>query len=263
MGILDIFKSAPAPAVTPASTPASGAPVNPANPQAPGAVAVPAAPIQPGNIQPLKDAPAPGNGVVPGSTTPTPAEPKVPESPLDQFKDLWQAVPVDANSPTPAVPAELTAEQVQQAVSKASFTESITPEQLTAIAAGGEEAQKAFTEAMNSVAQQVMVQATMVSNKLTERAVSAALEKQNALIPEMLRKQASTAHLNDTSELFSNPAIQPVVQATQAQLLQKFPNATPLEITTMTQDFIVAMGEQFSPKASTDSNDTDWSNFLK
>jgi hypothetical protein len=217
---------------------------------------------QPGNIPPPSDPAMAGQGVVPQSAAVAPVAPQVPDSPLDTFKDLWEPVPVDPNSSTPPVSAPLTAEQVQEAVSKANFAGQITPEQMNSISAGGVEAQQAFTEAMNSVAQQVMVQSTMVSNRLTEKAVAEALDKQTASIPQMLRKQASTAHLNDTSEIFSNPAIQPVVQATQAQLLQKFPHATPAEITTMTQDFIQAMGEQFAPKPVANPNDTDWSSFL-
>jgi len=246
MGMFDIFTN---------TQPTNAAPAVPVQP-------VPGQPVPAGNIPPPPDPAVPGQGVVPASAT-VPATPTEPESPLDAFKDLWEPIPVDPNSPTPTAPAELTAEQVQTAVAKANFAQAITPEQLTAIGAGGEAAQKAFADAMNTVAQQVMVQSTMVNNKLTEKAVATALEQQSAEIPQMLRKQASTAHLNDTSDLFSNPAIQPVVQATQAQLLQKYPNATPLEITTMTQDFIKAMGEQFAPKPPADPNEQDWDSFLQ
>ena len=223
--------------------------------------AAPSSPVSPGNIPPPTDPAAPGQGVVPASAV-APAVPKQPESPLDTFKVLWEPVPVDPNSSTPAASQELTAEQVQTAVAKANFSQAITPEQLQAISQGGDAAQAAFSAAMNAVAQQVMVQSTMVNSKLTEKAVAAALARQSSEIPQMLRRQASTAHLNDTSALFSNPAIQPVVQATQQQLLQKFPQATPAEITQMTQDYIKAMGEQFAPKPVSDPNVTDWSTFL-
>jgi len=226
------------------------------------AAPAPGTPVPPGNIPPPTTPAAPGQGVIPEPVAAVPATPTEPESPLDTFKDLWEPIPVDPNAPKPAAPQELTAEQVQQAVAKANFSKAITPEQLAAIGQGGEAAQTAFAEAMNTVAQQVMVQATVVNNKLTQKAVETALEKQSAEIPSMLRAQASTAHLNDTSDLFSNPAIQPVVQATQAQLLQKFPNATPAEITTMTQDYITAMGEQFAPKPPADPNEQNWDNFL-
>jgi hypothetical protein len=249
MGMFDIFTNSQ--------------PTNVAPPQ--GVPGVPGAPapaqVQPGNIPAPADPAAPGQGVVPASAANAAAVPREPESPLDTFKDLWEPVPIDPANPVPAAPQPLTAEQVQAAVAKANFAGAVTPDQMAAINQGGEAAQVAMAAMMNSVAQQVMVQATMVNNKLTEKAVATALEAQKAEIPGMLRKQQSTSHLNDTSALFSNPAIKPVVEATQAQLLQKFPNATPAEITTMTQDYIQAMGEQFAPPPPSNPNEQDWSTF--
>ena len=80
----------------------------------------------------------------------------------------------------------------------------------------------------------------------------------------MLRTQSAANHLKDTNPIFSNPAIQPVIEATQQQLLSKFPNATPAEITAMTNNYILAMGEAFAPKPVTPvSKDTDWENFIQ
>ena len=166
----------------------------------------PNAQVVPGNTTPPTNPADPGQGVVPANAAQPPGEPATPESPLDNFKDLWEANPVDPNAPAPKESQPLTAEQVQKAVSNSNFAAGISQEQLQAISAGGEEAQKAFSDALDTVAKQVMVQATMVNNKLTEKAVAEALEKQSAEIPQMLRKEQSTAHLNDTSELFSAPA---------------------------------------------------------
>lgn len=217
--------------------------------------AAPGQPVQPGNLPPDAGVTDPNNPHIP----PQPAEP---ESPLDKFSELWEPVVTDPNAPTPEVPTELKAEDVQKAVAKANFTQAVTPEQMQAIAAGGEEAQKAFGEAMNAVAQQVMVQATLVSNKLTDKAVTTALEKQQAEMPSLLREQATTAHFSDTNPIFDNPAIKPVVESTKQQLLQKYPNATPTEITQMTKDYILAMGEAFAPAPETPEGEQDWNKFL-
>jgi hypothetical protein len=145
----------------------------------------------------------------------------------------------------------------------ANFAPQITAEQQAAITAGGEGAQEAFNAALNSVAQQVMTQATLVGNKLGEKQIQAAIEKHMATIPELLRTQGSTEHLRTTNPIFENPAVKPVVEATQAQLLQKFPNATHAEITTMTQDYILAMGESFAPPGpTTPDGEQDWNAFL-
>jgi hypothetical protein len=109
-----------------------------------------------------------------------------------------------------------------------------------------------------------MVQATLVGNKLSEKQVAAAIEKQMAGLPDMLRAQGSTEHLRTTNPIFENPAVKPVVDATQAQLLQKFPNASNAEITKMTQDFILAMGESFAPPTpALAPGETNWDNFLE
>ncbi len=260
MGMFDIFtQTPPAPVVAPTPAPVAGQPVVPAVPGQP----IPGAPVEPGMIPPGAGVTDPNNTTIPPVVAePVVAEPITPELPLDQFKTLWDAVPIDPNAPKPDVPVELKAEDIQKAVAKANFTQAITPEQLKAIGAGGEEAQKAFAEAMNGVARQVMVQATLVGSKITDNAVAKALELERAKIPQMLRDQATSAHLSDTNPLFDNPAIKPIIEQTKAQLLAKNPTATPEQITQMTQDFILAMGEAFAPKApDLAPGETDWSKF--
>jgi len=201
MSIFDIFSAAPK--------------------QQPPAQPNPPEPVQPGNIPQDMGKALPGNGVVPANTET--------ESPLAPFENLWEPTPTDPNAPPSELvpPAPLKAEDVQAAVSKADFSKVITAEQLQAISEGGESAQQAFAQAMNAVAQQVMVQSTLVGNKLTEKAVEQALKAQESKIPGMLREQSTTSHLNDTNPLFQNPAVAPIIEVTKAQLLQKYPNSTP------------------------------------
>lgn len=208
-------------------------------------------------------APAPNtapNGVVPAQVVPAEA---APHSPLDDFKNLWENAPNNSES-TPNQPVPLDAAQVQKAVANTNFAAGITPETLAAITAGGEGAGEAFMNAMNSMARDVMVQSTMVGNKLTEKAVADAIAAQQASLPELVRSQQATSHLVDTNPLFTNPAIAPVVEATQAQLLQKYPNATPAEITTMTQNYITQMGAAFAPAEVVNGAEagTDWEAFM-
>jgi len=186
------------------------------------------------------------------------------ESPLAPFKSLWENAPVDPNKPadTPAYTAP-TLEEIQKAVGKADFSSNFTSEQLAAASSGGEGAQEALMQLLNSVGQQSLAQATMVSSKLNEQAMSAAIAEQVAKMPDLVRAQTVQTHLKDTNPLFDSPAIKPVIAATQQQLQTKFPNATPSEITKMTQDYIVAMGESFAPKpvVATGLAADDWSNY--
>ena len=228
------------------------------------------------NTQPAAPAPVPsGQGNIPAksnvATNPAdPNQPAVPpvtneiQSPLDQYKDLWQNAPNPTGDGQPNQPTELTTEQVQKVVSKADFAKNLDPNLLAAITAGGEGAAAAFTQAMNAVAQQVMTQSTVVNNQLSQKAIKEAIAAAEAKVPALLRDQSSADHLRTTNPLFDNPAVKPVIDATRSQLLQKFPNATNAELTDMTNKYIMAMGTAFAPPKidPAAANETDWSKFL-
>lgn len=237
----------------------------PAPVQAPVAAPV-AAPTQQGNIPaaPTVVTNPDGTPVVP-AVVPAVSETKD-ETPLAAFKDLWETAPIDPNAPAaPAAYKPPTAEEIQKATAKADFTKNITPEQLAEVTAGGEGAGEALLKLLNTVGQQSLAQSTMVSAKLSEQALTAAIEAEVAKIPALVRAQTVQAHLKDTNPLFNNPAITPVIEATQERLQLKHPNATPAEITEMTQGFITAMGEHFAPKVTepTGIAADDWSDYLE
>ena len=213
----------------------------------------------------FSSSPAPAHTQQPApaaAPAPTVPDTTVPESPMAKFTELWD--PVTANSASPSGPTPLNSDDVAKAMSKADFSSAITPENLSAIAMGGEAAQQAFAQSLNAVAQAVMTRATLVNSKLMDQRVNEAVEAYAAKMPEALRSQTAAAHLKDTIPLYSNPAVRPVVEATQAQLLQKYPNATPAQINSMVQDYLQAMGDYFAPpkpKTQAELNQTDWSKF--
>lgn len=241
MSILDMFRAAP-----------SQQPAAPVTPTQPGGM-----PASPANTTGGTQA-AP-NGVIPAAgVAPTP------DSPLAQFASLWETAPIDASKPAPNAPFSVNSEDVQKAVAKQDFSSYVTPETLAAIQQGGPEAAAAFMEAINATSRQVLAQSTMVSSKLTEQYIQDALKRQAETLPSQIRSQTVSSHMQDTNPLFSNPAIKPVIEATQAQLLAKFPAATPAEITKMTHDYINAMGASFAPPPAVNPNapkDQDWSVF--
>lgn len=256
MGIFDIFRSTPEQQV-PTQQVQQPVAVPPAQQQTP--------PNQ-GNIPAAPTVVAdPNNPTAPVLDPTAPVAPvQKDESPLAEFATLWQNEPTKEGE-QPVAPPELTAESLQKVMAKADFSKAITQENLAAITAGGEGAAKALMETLTAVAQQSMVQSTLINSKLTEQAVQRERDKFSASLPELLRSQAAADHLKSTNPLFTDPAIKPVIEATQAQLLQKFPNATHAEITTMTEKFVIAMGESFAPKAVVNDNSdtgTDWDKFM-
>ena len=246
----------------------------PAQPAAPAATPtpvppVPGTPVQPGNIPPDGGTPAaatPGTDLNAAVPPVDPAAPATPDSPLDQFKSLWEPVTTEGD-PTPAAPAALDPAKLQEIISKADFTKSITPENLAKINAGGEEATQATIEAMNIVAQNVLMQATLASNKMQEQAIADALATQAATIPDLIKSQTTANNLTKANPIFSNPAVKPVIEAVQAQLAAKNPTATADQLTEMAQNFVAVMGAEFAPKPPVDPSapvldTTDWDKYL-
>ena len=194
------------------------------------------------------------NGVVPNNV-------QTPETPLDNFKDLWEAKPNENNSGN-YTPEQLDPAKLQEVVSKVNLASVVTPEMQQKIAAGGEEATQAFSEAMNLVAQNTLMQSTTVANKMIESQVAKSMEAVLAKVPQLVKDQSVNSALNEANPLYSNPAVAPVIAAVKSQLQTKYPNATPKELTGMAQDFVEAMSTAFTPKDTTQSTDSnneiDW-----
>lgn len=244
MSIFDIFKPAPAAATQQAVT-------------IPGAG-------QPGNIPPLNPGTQSSQGTAPNGTVPAgDYNSQAEQSPLAEFQDLWKDDPTKKQDPaTPITSAS--PEDINKSMQKLDFSNVITPQNLTAIGQGGEAAQKAFVETLNSFGRTLMTQATVVNNTITQRAVSDAVTSYAAKLPQTLRDQTSAVHLADSNPLFNNPAVKPIMEATRSQLLEKFPNATPAQITEMTNNYITAVSQAFAPKVTSpqELNQTNWDLFL-
>jgi len=198
-----------------------------------------------------------GNGIVPSGNSQGNDD-----SPLANFKDLWD--PSEAKEGSGEPPRELTAEDLSKAVSGADFANTVTPEMFASISEGGEGAQKAFVDALNNVARQVMIQSTLVNNKLSEKKVREALEAQKKEIPNLLKKQAVADNSRDSNPIFDNPAVKPVMESIQTALLNKYPTSSPTEINNMAKEYIIAMGQQFAPKPVNSTTDGEnWEDYFK
>lgn len=229
---------------------------------APAAQAAPT----PGQIPPnggANGAPAPGtapNGTVPGDGTPG----KPASSPLDNFTDLWQNAPTDPTQPQNIF--KIDQKKLIEASQRLNFTNSITPEQLAAITAGGEAAQKAFAEAMNAVAQGVYAQSAFATGSIVEQALKRAQEQQDARLPSMIKSMNVRESLQQENPIFSHPAAAPLIQAIQQQLTVKFPGATAAETKEMAMSYLQNFAEGVTPKkvdtAATTKGEPDWEKLM-
>lgn len=238
--------------------------------------ATPAAPAaqngagQPGNIpaQP-STVPAATDGTAPNGTVPagTPAAQNA--DPLAQFSDLWQP---NASPTAPEPLINVDPKSLAEAAKKTDFTKMLQPEQLQAIAQGGEGAVTAFAQALNQVAQGVYAQSAFATTKIVEQAVNKAREQFQADIPAHVKKLNVSESLRNENPAFSHPAASPILGAIEAQLTQKHPNASSGEIAGMAKQYL----EQFAnvvnaPKTAADAaaaaktakaGETDWNDFL-
>ena len=252
----------------------SGANAQP-NPTAPAPAAAPnpGNPAGPGNIPPAAastGATTPGaapNGQIPPTDPNAPADPA---TAFAQFDKLWENAPTDPNAPPSGVFGNVDPKKFMEAAGKIDFSRVVTPEQLQSISAGGEAAQAAFAAALNSVAQGVYAQSAFATTKIVEQALNKSKETFLSELPTHIKKQTVTDSLRAENPIFSNPAVQPIISALEAQMTVKYPNATAPEITQMAKQYVEALGSSFAPKPKAldggpknKKGETDWSSFLE
>lgn len=254
MSIMDIFRTAPSqPAATPAQ---STTPVGPGNPGT----------GNPGNI-PNPGEQQQGAANVP-PTTPPASTSNAPESPLDKFGEIWKIDPNAATANTNPL-FTVDAAKFQEAAAKVDFTKVITPEMMQSIQGGGENAAKAFAEGMNKVAQQVYAQNAFATTKIVEQALNKSTQQLEGNLPSMIKKLQLGSDLRNSNAVFKNPAVEPIIQALESQLVVKYPNATQAELTAMAQDYITNFASSVAPanknqnsNSASESQDEDWGKFF-
>lgn len=245
MNIFDIFKG-PANAVqsqaatqqaTPGNMPLSASPMNPVN-----------------------------NGVVPGDAQIQTAA-KTPESPMEGMKDLWHTDP-NAKKPEPNPLFAIDPAKLADAVKKQDFSKAIPPELMTRINAGGEDAQKALVEAMNSMVQANMSQGTVLTTKIVEQALARQKDDFMAAIPEIIKNQGTREAMRGSNPILQNPATAPIMEAVLAQIQQKYPTESAAEHQKLADQWVTGFAEIAQAPAKdaankkSQANDTDWGAFL-
>jgi len=149
------------------------------------------------------------------------------------FGKVWETEVEDPNKPKPKkvgyVP-EIDLKALNDSVGKMNFTKNITPEQRTAMLAGGEEGLNAMMETINSAVRQAVATTYQAGN----RSIASALEKAEAGFLEKVPGQVKNQMLDNSlasNPIMNNPAYAPLVEATKQQFLTKFPKATADQVT--------------------------------
>lgn len=237
-----------------------------------GNVPQPVAPTTPGNIPntaayttaSVNNMATAPNGAVPAST-PTNPDGKTASS-AEKYIDLWD---IDTNSNTAQGQPlfNVSQEKLFEAAKLQDFKQVVSPEQMQAIAAGGEGAVSAMVEMVNAVAQRSYAQSVFAATKL----IDGALEKSNFAKADQLetrmRDVAFKQSLRDVNPVFSSPQYAPFLETAQQQFQRKYPNASADELRTMATDYLQSFAESFAApqkaQAAARSNpQQDWNKFL-
>jgi len=220
--------------------------------------------VQPGNIGAGAGATNPANSTVPVDQ---PAVAEVVATPLAEFKDLWEAAPVDPNAAAPMF-SGVDPKKLMEAAQKTDFSKVVTPEAMAKIQAGGQEGVAAMMQAMNNMSQTVYANSAMATTKIVEQALAKQMDSFKASLPGIIKQHTVSDNLRTENPALSNPAVQPFIQAMEQQFAVKHPGATSSELTAMAKQYVEGVGALFSPAAKQTpaekqaAGEMDWSKFF-
>jgi len=188
------------------------------------------------------------------------------QDPFKDFAGIWDIDPTKVNEAAPFF-ANIDQAKVFEAASKTNFMQ-MTAEQKAAIEAGGPQAFQAMQQILNKAAQSVYGHSALATSKMVDKAVAAAREQMLKQLPALMTKHQATIALQQENPIFSNPALQPMVEAMRDRFAAKNPNATPAEIKQQVELYFTTVGAQFAPAPAVDprapapQKQTDWDNWF-
>lgn len=171
------------------------------------------------------------------------------DAPLLDFAELWQpnvdkdGKPIKKAGPKTYMPS-LDPKAMSGFLDKMDFTKGFSPEQLEAVSKGGQEAVVALSQMMNQVGRQAFAAAFTGLNKMAEAGVQAGIADARASIPGEVANMLTDTQLESSNPLMKNPAFAPMVKMIKQQYREKYPKATPQEITESVSAYFDTMYEQ-------------------
>lgn len=211
-----------------------------------------------------------GNGVVA-----IPAAGEGEKSPLENFKDIWQApdpktLPKTLSNMNIQLDADPT--KLFEAAKQVDFTKFIPPALQDRIDKGDK---GAVTEALTLVAQGGFATSAGATVNLVKAALQQQANEFRSILPEMLRNNSAQQLLRADNAFFENPAVSPLVATVEQQLLRKNPTKSAAEISEMAKSYLDGFANEYltssgkvvsaKPKEVKGSKggDYDWGNFFE
>lgn len=180
------------------------------------------------------------------SNVPDPgAEPKQELSPAEKYKDVWDT----PSEPTPKEESAITNEKMMEVASKVDFTRLIDAETMAKISAGGEDAMQALVHVVNKANQTSFGQSMIAAQRLIEAAVTEAKRDFASQVPTLVKSQQVKENLYEGNKALLDPSVAPIVDALQAKLAAKYPQATVKELNSMAEEMMTHAAKAFVPSA--------------
>jgi len=211
---------------------------------------------------PAAAAPTPDAALEAPVTPETPAAPaSEPEvSPMDALTKLWETAPEGTEDPSAATSLEslitIDPDEIAKTVGGMDFASAIPGDTFEAIGEGGEGAQKAFSNALNTVAQQVFQQAMIANATLTKQALSNAVPTLDRRAEATLKRTQVAQQVSDANPVLSHPSFKPMISAIESQLVAKYPTATPAEISAQANSYFADFADKLKAQDAPQVPDT-------
>lgn len=194
--------------------------------------------------------------------TPQPTEGTGNNSPLDTFKDIWQA-PANPQqgdqSNQPLLQVDST--KLTEAARKVNFLQGVQPDAIQK-ALGGDANE--FMRIINTATQNAFALATQASVQSIQQGVDTYDQRLNSQLDKRIR----THTLNSTKSenpVLNHPAAQPMLQATKLQLAQKHPDLSAAEVNRMAEEYLTTFAASLTsskqPVQDTRQSAEDFSNW--
>lgn len=184
------------------------------------------------------------------------------------FADLWKTD--DTNQSTQGQPLfNVSREKLLETARLQDFKQTVTPEQMAAIQAGGPDAVNAMMDMINGVAQANYAQSVFATTKLIEGALDKSNFAKQDDLATSIRNLNFGENLRGQNPVFSNPVYAPLMETAKNQFQVKYPNATASELQGLAMQYVESMAKQFNAPAveatvkKQQLNSTDWSKFVE
>jgi len=200
------------------------------------------------------------------------------DDPMMDFSKLWEDEPVDPNKQiepkeTGFLP-KIDPAKIAETLGKIDFSKSMTPEEATAITGGGEKATQAHLSVLNKSLRQSMMTMFNVAHKMVEQGLTNAEGRFLERVPSHVKNIMVESDLTATDPLMSNPAFSPMVEAARQRFQEKFPKATPVQITKAVSAYLkdmvkaatkpeVTIEEDNAKKLTKGAADADWDKWIE